>query len=161
MYNVVVRFFITYDNNTWYALHDRSNTILFLINKFINLQKQNLRTINETFRITSKKILNVETQMQFIELHFAYLQTTIKIRLHEDLHNVLIIKHCDKIKRELIQTRKRKRFQVDITSKECKRVWFTKFYAENENIMQNDNLMTNKNFKKTLHDEWKWFWNEY
>jgi hypothetical protein len=97
MYNVVVRFVITYDNSTWHASHVRSNTTLSLTNKSINLQKQNLRTINETFRITSKEILNVETQMNFIELHFTYLQTKIRMKLHEDLHNVLIIKHCDKI----------------------------------------------------------------
>ncbi len=161
VYNVVVRFVITYDNNTWHASHDRSNTILSLTNKFINLQKQNLRAINETFRITSKKILNVETQMQFIELHLAYLQTKIKMRLHEDSHNALIIKHCDRIKRKLTQTRERKRRQVDITSKELKRAWFAKLCAENESIMQNVNSMTNKSFKKTLHDKWKRFWSEY
>jgi hypothetical protein len=100
--NVVVRSVITYYSSTWHASHDRSNTILFLTNKFIDLQKQNLRTINETFRVTSREILNVETQMQLIELHLAYLQTKIRMRLHEDSHNVLIIKHCDKIKRKLI-----------------------------------------------------------
>jgi ribosome-associated translation inhibitor RaiA len=161
VYSVVVRSVITYDNNTWHASHDRSNTILFLTNKLINLQKQNLRTINETFRITSRKILNVETQMQFIELHLAYLQTKIRIRLHEDSHNTLIIKHCDRIKRKLTQMRERRRRQVDITSKERKRVWFAKLCAENESTMQNDNSMTNKSLKKTLHDRWKRFWDEY
>ncbi len=47
--------------------------------------------------------------MQFIELHLKYLQTKIKMRLHEYLHNVLIIKYCDKIKHKLIQTREKKR----------------------------------------------------
>jgi predicted RNA binding protein with dsRBD fold (UPF0201 family) len=161
VYNVVVRSIITYDSNTWHASHDRSDTTLFLTNKLINLQKQNLRTINETFRTTSKEILNVETQMQFIELHFAYLQTKIKMRLHEDSHNVLIIKHCDRIKRKLTQTRERKRRQVDITSRERKRVWFAKLCAENESTMQNDNSMTNKSLKKTLHDRWERFWSKY
>ncbi len=122
MYNVIIRFVITYDNSTWHALHDRSNTSLSMTNEFINLQKQKLRMINETFRITLKEILNVETQIQFIELYLAYLQTKFKMKLHEDSHNALIIKHCDKIKRKLIRTRKRKRRQVDITSKERKRV---------------------------------------
>jgi hypothetical protein len=99
--------------------------------------------------------------MQFIELHLAYLQTKIRMRLHEDSHNALIIKHCDRIKRKLIQTRKRKRRQVDITSKERKRAWFAKLCAENESTMQNDNSMTNKSLKKTLHDKWKRFWSEY
>jgi hypothetical protein len=31
------------------------------MNKFIKFQKQKLNTINETFRITFQKILNVET----------------------------------------------------------------------------------------------------
>jgi hypothetical protein len=59
--------------------------------------------------------------MQFIELHLAYLQTKIKMRLHEDSHNVLIIKHCDRIKRQLTQARERRRRQADITSKKRKR----------------------------------------
>ncbi len=130
-----------------------------MTNKFINLQKQKLRIINEIFRIIFQKILNVETQMQFIELHLTYLQT--KIRLHEDSHNVLIIKHCDKIKCKLIQTWKRKRRQIDITSKKRKRVWFTKLCVENEITTQIDNSMTNKNFKKTLYNKWKRSWNEY
>jgi hypothetical protein len=61
VYNVVVRFVITYDSSTWNASHDRSDTFLSLTNKFINFQKQNLRTINETFRTTLREILNVET----------------------------------------------------------------------------------------------------
>ncbi len=161
VYNVVVRSVITYDSSTWHASHDRSNTTLSLTNKFINLQKQNLRTINETFRITSREILNVETQMQFIELHLAYLQTKIKMKLHEDSHNALIIKHCDKIKRKLTQTRERRRRQIDITSRERKRAWFARLCAENESTMQNDNSMTNKSFKKQLHDKWERFWDEY
>jgi ribosome-associated translation inhibitor RaiA len=80
-----------------------------MTNKFINLQKQKLRTINETFQVTLKEILNVETQMQLLELHLIYLQTKIRIKLHEDLHNALIIKYCDKIKRKLIRTRKKRR----------------------------------------------------
>jgi hypothetical protein len=161
VYSVVVRSVITYDNSTWHASHDRSDTTLFLTNKLINLQKQNLRTISETFRITSREILDVETQMQLIELHLAYLQTKIRIRLHEDSHNALIIKHCDRIKRKLTQTRKRRRRQVDITSKERKRVWFAKLCAENESTTQDDNSMTNKNLKKTLHDRWERSWSEY
>jgi ribosome-associated translation inhibitor RaiA len=153
VYSVVVRSVITYNSNTWHASHDRSNTILSLTNKLINLQKQNFRTINETFRITSKEILNVETQMQLIELHLTYLQTKIRMRLHEDSHNALIIKHCDRIKRKLTQMRKRRRRQVDITSRERKRVWFAKFCVENESTTQNDNSMTNKSLKKTLHDK--------
>jgi hypothetical protein len=99
--------------------------------------------------------------MQFIELHLTYLQTKIKMRLHKDSHNALILKHCDRIKRKLIQTRKRRRRQVDITSKKRKRVWFAKLCAENESTTQNDNSMTNKSFKKTLHDRWKRSWSEY
>ncbi len=60
MYNIVVWIVITYNNNIWHALHDRSNTFFSMTNKFINFRKQKLRTINKTFRITFKKILNVE-----------------------------------------------------------------------------------------------------
>jgi hypothetical protein len=60
----------------------------------------------------------------------------------------------------LTQARKRKRRQVDITSKKRKRVWFAKLCAENESTTQNDNSMTNKSLKKTLHDR-EQSWDEY
>jgi predicted HicB family RNase H-like nuclease len=95
VYNAIVRFVITYDSSTWHASHDRFDTSLSLTNKFIDFQKQNLHTINEAFRVTFKEILNVKTRMQFIELHLTYLQTKIRMRLHEDSHNALIIKNCN------------------------------------------------------------------
>ncbi len=99
--------------------------------------------------------------MQLIELHLSYLQTNIRMRLHKDSHNVLIFKHCDKIKRKLTQACERRRRQVVITSKKRKRVWFTKLCTENEITTQIDDSMTNKNFKKLLHVKWERLWSEY
>ncbi len=90
MYNVVVKSVIIYNNNTWHVSHDCSNPFITLTNKLINFQKQKLRTINNAFRIFLKKLWNVETQMQFIELHIEYLKTRIKMRLLENLYKVLI-----------------------------------------------------------------------
>jgi hypothetical protein len=61
VYNVVVKYVIIYNSNTWHVLHDRSNTFISLTNKLIDLQKQKLRTINEAFRFILKESINVET----------------------------------------------------------------------------------------------------
>jgi hypothetical protein len=55
VYSVVVRFVITYNSSTWHASHDRSNTILFLTNKFINFQKQNLARSTKRFELHQEK----------------------------------------------------------------------------------------------------------
>jgi hypothetical protein len=81
VYNVVVKSIIIYDNNTWHAFHERLNTTITLINKFIDLQKQKLKIMNDVFRVTLDQLFDVETQIQSIELHLAYLQIKTRIRL--------------------------------------------------------------------------------
>ncbi len=39
VYNVIVKSIIIYDNNIWHASHERLDTTITLINKFIDLQK--------------------------------------------------------------------------------------------------------------------------
>jgi hypothetical protein len=67
VYNVVVKSIIIYDNNTWHAFHERSNTTITLINKFIDLQKQKLKIMSDVFRVTFDQLLDVETQIQSIK----------------------------------------------------------------------------------------------
>ncbi len=77
--------------------------------------------ICDVFKTTSHQILNVETQVQSIKLHFVFLQIKTRMRLHENAHNTLIKTHCDKIKRKLTTTRERRRRFVDTTLDERKR----------------------------------------
>jgi hypothetical protein len=76
--------------------------------------------MNDVFRVTLNQFLDVETQIQFIKFHFAFLQIKTRIRLQKKTHNALIVKHCNKIKRKLTQSRNRCRRLVDITSKKSK-----------------------------------------
>ncbi len=73
VYNVVVKSIITYDSSTWHALHERFDIMIALINKLIDLQKQELRIMNDVFRATLSQLLDVETQIQLIKLHLTYL----------------------------------------------------------------------------------------
>jgi hypothetical protein len=92
-----------------------------LIKNLIDLQKQDLRTVCDAFNATSHQLLDVETQISFIELHLTLLQTKTRMRLHEKEHNVLTKAHCDRIKRKLTIARERRRRAADETSKERKR----------------------------------------
>ncbi len=77
--------------------------------------------MSEVFRATLSQLLDVETQIQLIELHLAYLQIKTRMRFQKKSHDALIISHCDKIKRKLTQSRKRRRRFADFTSSERKR----------------------------------------
>jgi hypothetical protein len=91
------------------------------IKNLIDLQKQNLRIVCDVFKTTFHQLLNVETQISFIELHLTLLQTKTRMRLHEEEHNVFTKTHCDKIKRKFTIARERKRRAADETSKKRKR----------------------------------------
>ncbi len=77
--------------------------------------------MSDVFRVTFNQLLDVETQIQFIKLHLAFLQIKTRIRLQKETHNALIVEHCNKIKRKLTQSRNRRRRLDDITSKKRKR----------------------------------------
>ncbi len=81
VYNVVVKSIIIYDNNIWHVFHKRSNTTIILISKFIDLQKQEFRMMNDVFRVTLNQLLDVEMQIQLIELHLTYFQIKTRMRL--------------------------------------------------------------------------------
>ncbi len=63
VYNVVVKSIIIYDNNIWHAFHKRLNTMITLINKLIDLQRQKFRMMSDVFRVTLDQLLDVETQI--------------------------------------------------------------------------------------------------
>ncbi len=77
--------------------------------------------MSEVFRVTLNQLFDVETQIQLIKLHLAYLQIKIRMRFQKKSHDALIINHCDKIKRKLTQSRERRRRLADFTSSERKR----------------------------------------
>jgi hypothetical protein len=154
VYSVVIRSVITYDSSTWHASHERFDIAIALINKLIDLQKQKLRMMNDVFRVTLRQLLDVETQIQLIKLHLTYLQIKTRMRLQKRSQDALIINHCDKIKRKLTQSRKRRRRLAESTSSERKRSWFKNLDAEINEMILNEHVSTNRKLKKTLHKKW-------
>jgi hypothetical protein len=151
VYNVVVKSIIIYDNNIWHAFHERLDIVTTLINKFNDLQKQRFKMMSDVFWITLNQLFDVETQIQFIKLHFAFLQIKTRIRLQEKTHNALIVEHCNKIKRKLTQSKNRRRRLNDITSKERKYFWFKNLCAEINDTKHDDHTSIDKELKKLLH----------
>ncbi len=161
VYTAVVRSIITYEFSTWHVSHERSNSFMKLIKNFIDLQKQDLRTVCDAFKTISHQLLDVETQISLIELHLTLLQTKTRMRLHEKEHNVFTKAHCDKIKRKLTIARERRRRAADETSRERKRKWFDKLCAKKERVILLENRLINKTLKKLLSLKWKRIWDEY
>jgi hypothetical protein len=117
--------------------------------------------ISDVFRVTLDQLLDVETQIQSIELHFTYLQIKTRIRLQEWFHNTLIIDHCNKIKRKFRQLRNRRRQSADFTSNERKRFWFKNLCAKINETTLNEHTSIDREFKKWLQKKWKNVWSEY
>jgi Na+-transporting NADH:ubiquinone oxidoreductase subunit NqrB len=120
VYTTIVKSIITYEFNTWHTSHERSNLFTKIIKNLIDLQKQNLRIVCDTFKTTFHQFLNVETQISLIELHLTLLQTKTRMRLYEKKHNLHMKTHCNKIKRKLTTTRERKRRALNKTLKKHK-----------------------------------------
>jgi hypothetical protein len=161
VYTTIVRSIITYEFSTWHASHERSNSFMKFIKNLINLQKQSLRTVCDSFKTTFHQFLDVETQISFIELHLTLLQTKTRMRLHEKEHNVFMKAHCNKIKRKFTIARERKRRTTDETSRKRKRKWFDKLCAKKERIILLENRLINKTLKKLSSLKWKRVWDEY
>jgi hypothetical protein len=161
VYTAIVRSIITYEFSTWHASHERSNSFMKFIKNFIDLQKQSLRIVCDAFKTTFHQLLDVETQISFIELHLTLLQTKTRMRLHEKEHNVLTQAHCNKIKRKLTIARERRRRTANETSRKCKRKWFDKLCAKKKKVILLENKFINKTLKKLLNLKWKKVWDEY
>ncbi len=161
VYTTIVKSIITYEFNTWHASHERSNSFMKFIKIFIDLQKQNLRTICDAFKTIFHLLLNVETQISFIELYLTMLQIKTRMRLYEKKHNVFTKAYCNKIKRKLTIARERKRRATDETSKKRKRKWFDMLCAKKKKTILLENKLINKTLKKLLNLKWKKIWSEY
>ncbi len=73
----------------------------------------------------------------------------------------MINEHCNKIKRKLTQSKKRRRRFINNTLKKRKRFWFKSLCAKIHKTTHNEFTSINKKLKKLLHKKWKNAWNEY
>jgi hypothetical protein len=71
LYIFVVRFVLIYDVFVWHMLKNKKSK---MINKLAVIQNRCLRSIFESFQITSISFLKVETHVVFIDLHLNQLQ---------------------------------------------------------------------------------------
>jgi hypothetical protein len=117
IYTTIIRSIIIYDFIIWYASHERSNSVVIATKKFIKLQQQNLRLINDSFKTISMQILETEKHVQLIQLHMTCLQIFFKQRMKKHRHDVLIENFCRQIKHRLFEARRRRRlsrFRVNL-----------------------------------------------
>jgi hypothetical protein len=91
LYIFVVRSILTYDVFVWHMLKNKKSR---MINKLAVIQNRYLRSIFESFRVTSISILKVETHNVFIDLHLNQLQIQIKYRIRiADMSNIIRKEH--------------------------------------------------------------------
>ena len=83
------------------------------------MQNKCLRVISEAYRITSMKILEIETQIASMRIHLNQLQTLIRCRLRNDDQALLIRRACKRIKDHL-QDRTKSRREKKVTSRDSK-----------------------------------------
>jgi hypothetical protein len=66
IYKTIIRFAVIYALIFWHASHDRSNNVVDTTTKFIKMQQQCLKMINDNFKTMSTQILEIEIFVKFI-----------------------------------------------------------------------------------------------
>jgi hypothetical protein len=113
LYIFVVRFALIYDVFVWHMLKNKKSK---MINKLAVIQNRCLRSIFESFSITSISILKIETHVAFIDLHLNQLQTQIKYRMRIASMSNIIRRECKSITSKLSNDSDRSRMHKLISS---------------------------------------------
>jgi hypothetical protein len=119
LYIFVVRFALIYDVFVWHMLKNKKSK---MINKLAVIQNRCLRSIFESFRITSISILKAETHVVFIDLHLNQLQTQIRYRMQIASMSNIIRRECKSITSKLSNDSDRSRMHR-LISNELKHEW--------------------------------------
>jgi hypothetical protein len=161
IYKTIIKFVVIYASIIWHASHDCSDNVVNTMTKFIKMQQQCLKMINDNFKTMSTQVVKIEIYVKFIQLHLTHLQIKFRQRMKKKQHDVFIFNFCNKIKSRLtIQRDKRKR-RIVKTSNEKKQKWSTKLAKK----MRKKNKMNEKSIEKTWHKlfrvKWQQTWNAY
>jgi hypothetical protein len=98
IYKTIIKSTVIYALIFWHASHDRSNNVVDMMTKFIKMQQQCLKMINDNFKAMSMQILEIEIFVKFIQLHLTHLQIKFRQRMKKKQHDALIFNFCNKIK---------------------------------------------------------------
>jgi hypothetical protein len=66
IYKTIIKFVVIYASIIWHASHDRSNSAVDTTTKFIKMQQQCLKMINDNFKAMSTQILEIKIYVKFI-----------------------------------------------------------------------------------------------
>jgi hypothetical protein len=161
IYKTIIKSVVIYASIIWHASHDRSDNVVDTTTKFIKMQQQCLRMINDSFKAMSTQILEIEIYVEFIQLHLTHLQIKFRQRIKKKQHDVLIFNFCNKIKSCLTTQRDKRRRRAVETSSERKQKWSVKLAKK----MRKKNKMNEESIEKTWHKffrvKWQQTWNAY
>jgi hypothetical protein len=145
IYKTIIRFVVIYASIIWHASHDRSDSVVDTTTKFIKMQQQCLRMINDNFKTMSMQILEIEIYVKFIQLHLAHLQIKFRQRMKKKQHDALIFSFCNRIKSRLTTQRDRRRRRVVKMSNAKKQKWSTKLAKKNAKKKQDERRVDREN----------------
>jgi hypothetical protein len=161
IYKTIIKFVVIYASIIWHASHDRSDSVVDTTTKFIKMQQQCLKMINDNFKAISTQILEVEIYVKFIQLHLTHLQIKFRQRMKKKQHDAFIFNFCNKIKSRLTTQRDKRKQRIVKTSNEKKQKWSAKLAKK----MRKKNKMNEKSIEKTGHKffrvKWQQTWNAY
>jgi hypothetical protein len=125
------------------------------------MSKIALRIISKHFRVTSLKILQKKTYVQFIHFHLSRLQVLVKNRLIKHEHRTIIKDFCNWVKSKLIEARERRRQREVTTLNERKQQWYKKLQKKLFQKNKTKNTRRLKIYKKIFNVKWKRIWATY
>jgi hypothetical protein len=156
IYKMIIKFVVIYASIIWHASHDRSNNVVDTTTKFIKMQQQCLKMINDNFKTMSTQILEIEIYVKFIQLHSIHLQIKFRQRMKKKQHDAFIFNFCNKIKNRLTTQRDKHRRRIVKTSNEKKQKWSAKLTKK----MRKKNKMNEKSIEKTWHKFFRIKWQQ-
>ena len=106
--------------DAFYAKH--RNTAKTLTKKLKIIQNECFRVMSKTFKITTIKVLKIETQIKFIDIYLNKLQTKTRLRMIINGFKQRFETTCEKIKQKLKANKGRRR-QAGNTSGKIKHKW--------------------------------------
>jgi hypothetical protein len=161
IYKMIIKFVVIYASIIWHASHDRLDNVVDTTTKFIKMQQQCLKMINDSFKTMSTQILEIEIYVEFIQLHLAYLQIKFRQRIKKKQHDAFIFNFCNRIKNCLTIQRDKHKRRIVKTSSEKKQKWSAKLTKK----IRKKNKMNEKSIEKTWHKffriKWQQTWNAY